>query len=168
MRRPLQTIHLLVTKPEHWPYKEAEHLVGWSLMLARPIQWVIDEWAETKTTCLATRRLSTTGCGGGGQETVWASLTIGRLSWDNLVRSLTSQGVLKKNYLISDYNIDLFCLTETKLCQDDYVSLNESTPPSHINAQIPWDTDRRGGVTTISNSAILINLKSKLNYNIYS
>ena len=41
------------------------------------------------------------------------------------------------NELISDYDIDLLCLTETWLSHEDYVSLNESTPPSHINTHIP-------------------------------
>lgn len=44
------------------------------------------------------------------------------------------------NDLISDYHIDLSCLTETWLCHEEYVSLNESTPPSHINTHIPQDT----------------------------
>ena len=33
------------------------------------------------------------------------------------------------NELISDYDIDLLCLTETWLSHEDYVSLNECTPP---------------------------------------
>ena len=65
------------------------------------------------------------------------------------------------NELISDNNIDLFCLTETWLRQDEYVSLNESTPPSHINTHIPRDTGRGGGVAAILNSAPLINSKPR-------
>ena len=40
------------------------------------------------------------------------------------IRSLSSEGVLINEH-ISDNNIDSFCLTETWLRQDEYVSLNE-------------------------------------------
>lgn len=61
-------------------------------------------------------------------------------------------------------NIDLFCLKETWLSHDDYVSLNESTPPSHTSTHIPRDTGRGGGAAAIHNSSLTINPKPKLNY----
>ncbi len=61
--------------------------------------------------------------------------------------------------LISDHHIDLFCLTETWLSNDDYVSLSGSTPPSQINTHIPRDTGRGEGVAAIFDSGLLINPK---------
>ena len=80
------------------------------------------------------------------------------------IRSLSSKAV-SINDVILDHHIDIFCLTETWLCDDEYVSLNGSTPPSHINALIPRDTGRGGGVAAIFNSRLLINSKPKINHN---
>lgn len=65
------------------------------------------------------------------------------------------------NDLISDSAIDLMALTETWLQQDDYVRLNESTPPTHVNFQAARQTGRGGGVAVIAHSNLVLNPKSK-------
>jgi len=63
------------------------------------------------------------------------------------IRPLSSKAALV-NDLESDNHSDLFCLTETWLSHEKYVSLNESTPPL-INNLIPQGTGQGGGVAAI-------------------
>ena len=66
---------------------------------------------------------------------------------------------------MNDQKIDLLSLTEMWLHPDEYVSLNESTPPSHVNSHVPRELGRGGGVAAIFKSSQLINPKPKLSYN---
>ncbi len=73
----------------------------------------------------------------------------------------SSKAVLVNN-LRSDYHIDLFWLAETWLSHEDYVSLNESTPRSHINTHFRQCTSQGGGATAMFDSSLVINSKPKL------
>ena len=51
--------------------------------------------------------------------------------------------------LINEHKFDLLGLTETWLKPDDHVTINEASPPTHINAHIPRESGRGGGVAAI-------------------
>ncbi len=37
------------------------------------------------------------------------------------------------NYMINDYQLDVLCLTETRLKPDEYILLNESAPQDYCH-----------------------------------
>ncbi|XP_051991563.1 uncharacterized protein LOC127650285 [Xyrauchen texanus] len=51
--------------------------------------------------------------------------------------------------MITDHRLDALCLTETWLKPDEYISLNESTPPGYCYKHEPRLKGRGGGVATI-------------------
>lgn len=60
------------------------------------------------------------------------------------------------NELISDKNIDLYCLTKTWLSEDHYISLNEAAPPGQTNFNAPRCFGQEGGVVAIFGSYLSI------------
>jgi len=43
--------------------------------------------------------------------------------------SLTLKALIVNDMMITDYNLNVLCLTETWLKPDDYITSNECTPP---------------------------------------
>ena len=68
--------------------------------------------------------------------------------------------------LIVDNKIDILGLCETGLKPDEFLALNEATPPNYIGAQVYREVKKGGGVALISNSKL--NLKPKNIYTVYS
>ncbi len=62
------------------------------------------------------------------------------------IRSLTPKAVIV-NEMITDNSFDVLCLTETWLKPNDYIGLNESTPPSYCYKHEPRQIGRGGGVS---------------------
>ena len=79
------------------------------------------------------------------------------------IRSLTPKAALV-NELITDHQFDILCLTETWLKPNEFVALNEATPPSYFNSQVPHSTGRGGGIAAVHSSK-LYTLKSGFNFN---
>uniref|UniRef100_A0A8C2IAD8 Reverse transcriptase domain-containing protein n=2 Tax=Cyprinus carpio TaxID=7962 RepID=A0A8C2IAD8_CYPCA len=66
------------------------------------------------------------------------------------------------NEMITDNSFDVLCLTENRLKPNDYIGLNESTPPNYCYKHEPRQTGRGGGVATIYSD--ILNVTQKTGY----
>ena len=82
------------------------------------------------------------------------------------IRSLTSKAV-NVNVMITDYNLDVLCLTETWLKPNDYITLNESTPQDYGYKHEPLLKGKGGGVAVIYSNIFRIAKKSIFKYNYF-
>ncbi len=67
--------------------------------------------------------------------------------------------------MITDDSFDVLCLTETWLKANDYIGLNESTPPSYCYKHEPSQTGRGGGVATIYSDILNVTQKTGYRFN---
>ncbi len=67
--------------------------------------------------------------------------------------------------MITDNSFDVIYLTETWLKANDYIGLNESTPPSYCYKHEPRQTGRGGGVATIYSDVLNVTQKTGYRFN---
>ena len=80
------------------------------------------------------------------------------------IRSLTPKAALV-NELITDHQFDILCLTETWLKLNEFVALNDTTPPSYFSSQVPRSTGRGGGIAAVHSYKLHATLKFCFNFN---
>ncbi len=69
--------------------------------------------------------------------------------------------------MITDHKLDVFCLTETCLKQEGYITLNESTPRNYCYKHEPCPKGKGGGVASIYSNIFSISQRSGLKYNLF-
>jgi len=79
------------------------------------------------------------------------------------IQSLTSKSLIV-NGMISDYNLDVLCLTETWLKPNDYITLNESIPQDYSYKHEPRLKGKGGGVAVIYSNILETTNKSSFKY----
>jgi len=66
--------------------------------------------------------------------------------------------------MISDYNLDVLCLTETWLKPNNHISLNEFTPQDYSYKHEPRLKGKGGGVAVIYSNILKTTKKSSFSY----
>ncbi|KAI5085474.1 hypothetical protein C0J45_5310, partial [Silurus meridionalis] len=85
-----------------------------------------------------------------------SDLKIGLLN----IRSLTPKA-LTINEIITDQEFNIMCLTETWIKSNEYVALNEASPPGYSYIHQPRLNGRGGGVAAIYNNNLNVTQKTK-------
>ena len=69
------------------------------------------------------------------------------------------------NDIITDQECNLMCLTETWVKPNEYIALNEASPPGYSYVHQPRSTGRGGGVGLIHSENLVVTQKYSHKFN---